>query len=529
MKRQLTALLILLCLGLARAGEPPGGEPPKAGDGQEKPKYDWVLVFANGDRLHCRVHDLEGGKLSFSSRMAPGRRLSVEMTKVESLARLEMPQGRSLPWADALRLRNGSLFYGRFVGLTEKTIKFKVVDGDLATFPRAAVRMLSTPAGAKQVRLADGTVYLGKLLKRGAKDLEFDVEKIGKVKIPLDKVVSLSAPDEPVAEAIGRANAHVVVTAEGDLLIGDLKQADDGWLEIGGRAVKARCNPDAIRAVVFPTLKGEAPAAKPKGKAVGVILANGSTAVGFKPVIKDGRFSFTLARGGEMSLPMAAVARLSLAGDLLFLSQVGSRRILVWGRYSDRAEEYARSVAVLKKHMGKTHTIVENFTENFDKAFKRELMRSRVLVIPELEKWVTSRSNALAVQLKPMAEAFLRRGGNIVILGAETSQCLFLRQAGLIDVQRINSSSSGSLAFTGTPAGKAISKGIGASFTLTNSTVIYRPGTTFKGQQALNTNTSASAIVARKVHRGWVIVMGMDYHSQNAGTEKLLVNAVNMK
>ena len=156
-------------------------------------------------------------------------------------------------------------------------------------------------------------------------------------------------------------------------------------------------------------------------------------------------------------------------------------------------------------------------------------MRSRVLVIPEMEKWVASRSNVLAAQLKPMAEAFLRRGGNIVILGAETNQCTFLRQAGLIDVQRVNSSSSGKYAFTSTPAGKQIAKGIGAAFTLTNSTVLYRLGTSLKGQQSLNTNATASAIMARKVRRGWVILMGMDYYAQNAGTEKLLVNAVNMK
>ena len=79
MIRQLTALLLLVSLGLARAGEPPAGEPPKGGDAEKPkgPRYDWVLAFANGDRLHCRVHGLEGGVLSFSSRMAPGRRLRI--------------------------------------------------------------------------------------------------------------------------------------------------------------------------------------------------------------------------------------------------------------------------------------------------------------------------------------------------------------------------------------------------------------------------------------------------------------------
>ena len=42
MKRQMTALLVLLCLGLARAGEPPGGEPPKG----EPPKEPGKIVSA---------------------------------------------------------------------------------------------------------------------------------------------------------------------------------------------------------------------------------------------------------------------------------------------------------------------------------------------------------------------------------------------------------------------------------------------------------------------------------------------------
>ncbi len=529
MNRQLTALLLLVSLGLARAGEPPAGEPPKGGDAEKPkgPKYDWVLAFANGDRLHCRVHGLEGGVLSFSSRMAPGRRLSVEMAKVESLARIAVIKGGPLPWADALRLRNGSLFYGRFMGLTGEQLKFKVVDGDLATFPRAALRVLSTPAGSRQVRLTDGTVYRGRLLKRGEKLLEFDVEKIGTVKIPLEKVADLSAPAAPVRENLARPDAHVVITAEGDTLIGELKQAGDGSLLVRGRAVKASCDPDAVRAVLFPAREKKPSAARVEGKPVGVVLANGSTAVGYQPAIRDGRFSFTLARGGEMSLPLAAVARVSLTGELISLS--GSRQILVWGRYSDRAEEFARAVTVLKKHLGKSHRIVENFSEHFDKSFQRELYRSRVLVVPELEKWGPSNPAALAAQFKPMAAAFLKRGGNIVFLGPESSQCTWLLQSGLMHLQRVNSTSSGSRAFLGTPAARQIARGIGAAFTASNSTILYRLGTSLPGQQVLAGSTTSSAVVARKAGRGWVIVMGMDFYERNASTEKLLVNAVNMK
>jgi hypothetical protein len=540
MSRHCLISLLILCLARsALGGQPPaaaaaatatgtGKKSGEAGKKSAKPQPpDWIMVFANGDRLHCQLRGLVDGKLAFSSRMAPGRTLHIEISKVQSLNRGEANSAGSVPWADTLHLHNGSQFRGRFASLTEKSLKFRIIDGDVASFPRTALKLLSTPAGAPAVRLKDGTTYQGKLLKRGEKMLEFEAHKVGVVKIPLEKVAQLAPPVMPRVPPGTHAKRHLVVTGAGDVLIGELKQGADGALVISGGAVEASCRPSAIRCIRFPLETGRpGGSVKPKGKAVGVLLSSGSTAVGVNPVIKDGRFSFTLLRGGEMSLPLSAVSRLTMTGELPNATSSGN--ILVWGRYADRGEEFARTVAALKKHL-KGARIVENFSAQFDAGFKAQLAQARALVIPELEKWNVSMSATLAAQLKPLAVAFLRRGGNIVICGADTSPCAFLRAAGLIDVTKVGSISGSAQTFATTGPGRLIAKGIGTTVTAANATYTYRIGSSISGSCYLTTSTSSCAIVGRKVGSGWVVLMGPDFYETNTGMEKVLANAVNMK
>jgi hypothetical protein len=536
----LTALLILSLAGAAPAAEPAGEPPPapaaetgdEAGQPPDEPREtEWVVVFTNGDRLHCQLRGLTDGKLAFSSRMAPGRVLYIETSKVQSLSTGKKPDAGTVPWADTLHLHNGSSFRGWFTGLTAESLEFRIADGEVTSFPRAALRLLTTPAGAPQVRLKDGTSYAGKLLRRGEKVLEFEARKVGVVKIPLDKVAALDAQPPLRTDPRAHPEKHVVVTGEGDVLIGELKQAEDGALVVSGGAVEASCRPDAVRSIRFP-LRAGGPGdgvkagAEPKGKPVGVLLGSGSTAVGTNPVIQDGRFSFTLPRGGRLSLPLSAVAKLTMSGDLLTMAP--GENILVWGRYADRGEEFAHTVAALKKQL-KNMPVVEDFSDKFDTAFERRLGQARALVIPEPEKWEASKSTALAAQLKPLADAFLRRGGNIVVCGADSGPCLFLRQAGLLDVSKVGSISGGTQNFGSSALGRAIADGVGTAVTGANSTYTYRIGGSISGCEYLTTTTNSCAIVGRKVGPGAVVLLGADFYHTNATLEKVLANAVNVK
>ena len=122
-----------------------------------------------------------------------------------------------------------------------------------------------------------------------------------------------------------------------------------------------------------------------------------------------------------------------------------------------------------------------------------------------------------------MADLFLRRGGNVVVLGAQGEVLNFLREAELIDVTQSGGNSSAAVRIT--PAGRRIARGVGEAFQSVNATHFYRIGKRCKAESWAEYN-NGSAVVARRVGRGWVILIGMDYYQRNDGVNQVLANAV---
>jgi hypothetical protein len=246
---------------------------------------------------------------------------------------------------------------------------------------------------------------------------------------------------------------------------------------------------------------------------------------GLSPRIEADRLVLSLVGDQKVVIPLDRISEISFSsggGGLLSV-----RNVLAWGRYSDRNEEFPRTIAVLKEGLGPRWTINESFADKFDDASRRELFRSRALVVAELQDWNGSEASRLAAELRPLAESFLRRGGNIVLLGITGNQSAFIKDAGLLDVQATSNESGGQVPFT--EAGRRIAAGIGGSFQQANSTQFYRIGTDIKAESFAGDPNGRAAVVARKVGRGWVILMGMDYYESNDTTKKLLINAVSYK
>ena len=458
----LTALCLLVGLPAAAADQP-------------EPAH--ILTFGNEDRVHCRIRSLGEGKVTFRRLVAPKQTVSADvkdLVLISSGAEAGEPDRTK---ADLLELWDGSLLFGRFLGMTKQSIAFEIQDA-------------------------------------------------GKVRLPLAGAASITRAGFTPPESLPEGRGHVVCTKKGDVLVGELAAQDGNVVVVDNKAFKLRVKHSQIMSIHFPQPQPpesgpRAPDQASKRKLSVVGLAGGGVLAGTDLAIKDGRTFLTLAGDQRVSVPLKSVIEITFTGEP---GLVGARQVLVWGAFADQGQELPRTVAALKQQIPKRWRIVQSLSREFDDAFRKELRRTRTLLIPEMEKWSSSGAGARAGKLKSLAGPLLRRGGNVVILGATSSHVKFFRDAGLIDVRQQGATSDNSQVAL-TAKGKWLGKGLGDTFKATNSTMCYKIGSTMKAH-LLAGSGGKGPCVARRVGRGWVILMGMDYYASNAGTARMLANAV---
>jgi len=424
----------------------------------------------NGDMVTGQVAGIADGVLLFRPAVAPGSTVKISLGQVGRLVFGESKKVEAPTEGDMLELRDGSLLYGKLLGFTKAGLTFDIEQSGTFEFPRSAAVLLRR-LGRRQVKVA-----------------------------PTD----------------GR---DVVMTEQGDMLVGRIVPRGGDLLGIRGKAVEATIPLASVAAIGFGSPADDTPSTGGKPLTATLATRSGTQLAGRDLRLEEGRLSISLSGGARVKVPLDRVLELTISGE----STVVARRILVWGRFADRNEELRRTLDILKEHYGGRAPITEDFSQQFDAAFRKKLLGSRALLVPEMEQWDSSAAAQLASKLKPMVEAFLRRGGNVVFLGLRQRECDFLRQLELLDVSQSGSGDHMDVPFTG--AGGRIAKGIGKSFRTTNGTYYYRVGTKFKAE-AWATGGSGSPIVGRRIGRGWVILMGMDYYKHSPETAKLLINAI---
>jgi hypothetical protein len=242
--------------------------------------------------------------------------------------------------------------------------------------------------------------------------------------------------------------------------------------------------------------------------------------VGTDPELSEGRFSLTIEGGQRIAFPVEVVreAVFSETGGLLAV-----RRILSWGTYADRTDEYRKALEIVREKLGRQWEIVEDFSP-FEPTFQRELQRAGVLLIPEMEQGTPTAEQAK--KFRPLAADFLRRGGKIVILGPTNNHVEFMKTADLLDVSAPTTADGATVSLT--PEGKRLFRDAGESFITTNSTYFYVINEGIKAIPLAGARSSAP-IVGRRVGQGWIIIMGMDYHSHNDQTVKILIDALTLR
>lgn len=470
----------------------------------EIPRHKCVITLGNTDQMRGRLSALADGFLAFYPAVAPDARVQIDLAKVDRVTFREPPKGHKPPKGQLLALRDSSVLYGKFVRLAAESLHFDLEGTGPLAFPRAALDTLVATES---------------------------------------KGAASSAPRDP--------RQHVVVLKSGSVLIGGLEQDATGLLVVRGGDVHARFRYAAVASIAFPRppsakvpkwarsgpaldeeepdeergLPRDVPRDVPPAKRLElraiVSTLRGTRLTGIVPKLEGDRLALTLAGGHRITLPLEQILEVSFTST----GAASLRRVvLVWGAHADRSEEFPRTTAILKERLGSGWRLVENFSADLDASFRRALAGAGVLLIPEMERWGSSSGKGqLGARLKPMAQSFLRRGGNIVILGTTSSQTSFLSQAGLLDVTQSNSSSGSQVRFT--PEGRRIAQGIGDAFQTTNSTMFYAIRPSLKAV-ALAGAASSTPIVARRAGQGWIILLGMDYYESNEQTKKLLINAM---
>ena len=436
---------------------------------------DWIVTLANGDTLHCRLHAIEANRLVVYWAIAPDEPLKLELKAV----------------AQAARAGEG-----------------------------AAV--VEPPENTDVLRLTDESVLYGKATAISPGGVEFDVPQVGRLLVPAAQIVDLNRGRQEVQMPEAKDDEFAVVLRSGIALAGKLLADDRGRLVLEGQGLTATIEYESLAVLAYPRPK---PAEEdPNAAAVAGIevrLRSGSVIGGRDPVIEGD--SIRLRTGGiEARLALADVALLTFRDYGAPLGRVGLRKVLAWGRWSDPAEEFRRTVDIFKTETGGHWKIVETSAATFDEAFRRDVNASRTLLIPEMENLKGPSPDA--AELKPILEAFLRSGGNVVVCGAQGPHLPWLKEAGLVELEGLGQVDGAEVTFTtkGASAGKGIK-----SFQAMNATNAYAISSA--DAFPIAETAGKAVVVGRRVGRGLVIIVGLDYYMTNDGASKLLANAVQMR
>ncbi|MBS3734293.1 MAG: hypothetical protein KGY99_05135 [Phycisphaerae bacterium] len=434
------------------------------------------IVFVNGDHVQAKLHEIRDGRMQFSLAMAPEQRLQADVKQVERLTTAgdsEPPKKRA-----RLSLQTGTELYGVLKGFRDGAMSFE----------------------------ADG---------------------LGVVRAPLEMISAYErSSDVPLPDSVDLSK-QTVVTQSGDALVGRLAPSGEAAIEVRGDATLT-VSIDEIAAVYSPSsVPTTRPATRDAGRYAVVRTSNGQILAGRDLAIADKALSLDLSKVGSVSVPLARLCEVQWMPGPMTMGRGHLRRVLVWGSWADRDEELKRTIAALKATLP-GWTIEKDVSKDFTGAFEQRLSRCRALVIAEQEQWGGAERVELGRQLKPIVRRFLYGGGNVVLLGMQQRERRFCVAANLLDYKKVASGDGVETHFT--EAGARLARKVGESFSSTNSTMRYHVGDEIEAQQwAVPADQKSAAIIGRRVGRGWVILMGMDFYAANDRTRQILANAAALR
>ncbi|MBN1242094.1 MAG: hypothetical protein JXA15_05225 [Spirochaetales bacterium] len=429
----------------------------------------WIVDMASGDRLQGQLGALGPSSVKLILRGTSGSTVEIAAKDIASLTR-DPPATPAADGPDRLELHDGSAFVGRYVRIEKGVVLFESV-------------------------------------------------MLGALRLNLDQVSSLSVGGAMPPESPKDPSHAALASKGGSLAVGALKSATGADLTLGSPGEETTLSSAALLALRMPSKASSGSAA---GR-IELAFANGELVVGASPELRSGTLFASGPGGLRVGVPIEKIDSISYGQSSLS----ALRSVVVWGAWADMADdgEHAYVVGILRDGLP-GWTVTDSREEYPGRDFASALLKARTLVVSETENWYSVDTGRIADALEKPLSDFLARGGNLVICSPQSESLAFWRDLGLIDLEG-GDFNDGTVPFT--VQGKAaVGAGLGSSFETINGTSFYMEGGSLPVEVWAG-NDAGIVVASRKVGKGRVIVVGMDYFDPSDDTSRLLVNAVQAK
>lgn len=226
----------------------------------------------------------------------------------------------------------------------------------------------------------------------------------------------------------------------------------------------------------------------------------------------------------ELLVPMSRVESLSFGHEGL----PASAPVLVWGGYTDEDDEYVKTIAALSGRVP-SRKIIQSQSKVPDPQFMRNLRRSRVLLIPEMEGFkralmkVAMEQEGKGCPTWSLAlRGFLKKGGNIIFLSPTGEGLSFINECGLGPIR----SGPAGRGWEITDEGKKLGLKIEGMIKNVNASHYYRKSAPWETWGAVQGGGDGAILLGRRVDRGWVMVFGSDFYQSNDTIKEILFRLI---
>ncbi len=468
-----------------------------------------------------KVHSMDKEYLTFEPALSPGKKIKVPIKKITSLSRqsAKVKDDQKDSESDDFRvmLRDGSEVLGDPVQFTGESL-IVALSGTQTRIPLPIneiirverdqpignVDKLLLPDSPRRhiAALATGEILAGQLLP------SVDSEKWLRISSP---ILSAEVPLSALDVLLFPDSDSVIADVELELA-DEIKVVEDGNNGVPDRRNNERQKEKDIEVEESPIIRNLV-ALSPSG----MIWAD-------KIELRGSDLVLTALGVDELLVPMSRVESLSFGHEGL----PASAPVLVWGGYTDEDDEYVKTIDALSGRVP-SRKIVQSKSKVPDSQFMRNLRRSRVLLVPEMEGFKRALMK-VAMEQKGKGcptwslalRGFLKRGGNIIFLSPTSEGLSFINECGLGPIR----SGPAGRGWEITDEGRKLGINIEGMIKNVNASHYYRKSAPWEVWGAAQGGADGAILLGRRVDRGWVMVFGSDFYQSNDTIKEILFRLI---
>lgn len=468
-----------------------------------------------------KVHSMDKEYLTFEPALSPGKKIKVPIKKITSLnrqsAKVKDDQKDSESDDFRVMLRDGSEVLGDPVQFTGESL-IVALSGTQTRIPLPIneiirverdqpignVDKLLLPDSPRRhiAALATGEILAGQLLP------SVDSEKWLRISSP---ILSAEVPLSALDVLLFPDSDSVIADVELELA-DEIKVVEDGNNGVPDRRNNERQKEKDIEVEESPIIRNLV-ALSPSG----MIWAD-------KIKLRGSDLVLSALGVDELLVPMSRVESLSFGHEGL----PASAPVLVWGGYTDEDDEYVKTIDALSGRVP-SRKIVQSKSKVPDSQFMRNLRRSRVLLVPEMEGFKRALMK-VAMEQKGKGcptwslalRGFLKRGGNIIFLSPTSEGLSFINECGLGPIR----SGPAGRGWEITDEGRKLGINIEGMIKNVNASHYYRKSAPWEVWGAAQGGADGAILLGRRVDRGWVMVFGSDFYQSNDTIKEILFRLI---